>query len=388
MTETLALHGGPKTATEPFPAWPRLCDKAVAEATEVLRSGRLSAHAGGRVAAFEKAWAAWCGAPHAVAVASGTAALHAALLALGIGAGDEVIVPSHTFASTALAVAQAGATPVFCDVTADQTIDPRGIEQMATERARAVIVVHLYGIACDMQRILDVAAAYGLLLVEDCAQAAGAEWRGRKVGSIGDAGCFSFSQVKHLTTAGEGGMVVSGREAVAGAVRTLRDYGRGAANLHERVGWNYRMTEVQAAFGLAEMERLADWNIGRRRGFARAYDHAFGQLPGVLAVPLSTEERTASWWYYPLQLELPRLTADIGEVRAALEAEGVPLGPVPWVEGYQEPALAGRCVGGPCPVAEELRQRTLPLCLFPTWERDHVETVIAGVKKVLRAFKR
>ena len=283
MIETLALYGGPKAAADPFPPWPRLCDKALADAAEVLRSGRLAAYAGTRVAAFEQAWAAWCGAPHAVAVASGTAALHVALLALGIGPGHEVIVPSHTFASTALAVAQAGATPVFCDVTPDQTIDPRGIEPLVTERTKALVVVHLYGIVCNLGPILEVASAYGLAVVEDCAQAAGAEWRGRKVGTIGDAGCFSFSQTKHLTTAGEGGMVVTGRADIADPLRSLRDYGRAPADqaspsLHVRLGWNYRMTEVQAAVGLAELERLSDWNLARRRGFARAYEVPFDML--------------------------------------------------------------------------------------------------------------
>jgi dTDP-4-amino-4,6-dideoxygalactose transaminase len=213
----------------------------------------------------------------------------------------------------------------------------------------------------------------------------------------GDAGCFSFSQPKHLTTAGEGGMVTARREEVAAAVRSLRDYGREARPLeggaeiplaHVRVGWNYRMTEVQAAIGLAEIDRLDAWNLQRRRGFAKAYDHAFGQLAGVRALPLDTEERRNAYWYYPLQLDLPRLTCDARRVREAIAAEGVPVGPAPWPEVYREPAFAGRCRGEACPVAEELSARTVALCLHPTWERGHVETVVAAVKKVLRAFKR
>ena len=212
MTDTLALFGGPKTAAEPFPAWPRLSDKAQAEAAAVLASGRLVQSAGTRVAAFEAAFAAWVGVPHAVAVANGTAALHAALAALGIGPGDEVIVPSHTFVATPLAVLHAGARPVFCDVTDDQTIDPRAIDELATARTRAVIAVHLYGVMCDMDRILERSRARGIAVIEDCAQALGGEWQGRRAGTLGDAGCFSFSQVKHLTTAGEGGMVTTARE--------------------------------------------------------------------------------------------------------------------------------------------------------------------------------
>jgi dTDP-4-amino-4,6-dideoxygalactose transaminase len=219
VTETLALFGGPKVTAEPFPAWPRLSEKALAEAAAALASGRLVQSAGTRVAGFEAGFAAWVGAPHAVAVASGTAALHAALAALGVGPGDEVIVPSHTFVATPLAILHAGARPVFCDVTDDQTIDPRALDELATPRTRAVIVVHLYGVVCDMGRILERTRARSIAVVEDCAQALGGEWQGRRAGTLGDAGCFSFSQVKHLTTAGEGGMMVTAREEVAGRGR-------------------------------------------------------------------------------------------------------------------------------------------------------------------------
>jgi dTDP-4-amino-4,6-dideoxygalactose transaminase len=178
VTGGLALFGGPRTATAPFPPWPRLSEKALTEAAAALASGRLGSHAGSRVAAFEQAWASWCGVPHAVAVSSGTAALHTALVAVGVGPGAEVILPSHTFASTALAVLQAGGIPVFCDVSEDQTLDPRRIEQLVTGSTRAVLVVHLYGVVADMGRIAEVARSRSLALVEDCAQATGAEWRG------------------------------------------------------------------------------------------------------------------------------------------------------------------------------------------------------------------
>ena len=266
MTDTLALFGGPKTAAEPFPAWPRLSDKAQAEAAAVLASGRLVQSAGTRVAAFEAAFAAWVGVPHAVAVASGTAALHAALAAVGVGPGDEVIVPSHTFVATPLAVLHAGARPVFCDVGDDRTIDPRAIDGLDTTRTRAVIAVHLYGVMCDMGRILERARARGISVIEDCAQALGGEWQGRRAGTLGDAGCFSFSQVKHMSTAGEGGMVATTRDDIAARARSLADLGRerggdAAVLPHAMPGWNYHLTEVQAAVGLAELERLDSWNL-------------------------------------------------------------------------------------------------------------------------------
>jgi dTDP-4-amino-4,6-dideoxygalactose transaminase len=395
VTDTLALFGGPKTAAEPFPAWPRLSDKAQAEAAATLASGRLVQSAGTRVAAFEAAFAAWIGAPHAVAVASGTAALHAALAAVGVGPGDEVIVPSHTFAATPLAILHAGARPVFCDVGNDQTIEARAIEELATARTRAVMVVHLYGVVCDMGRILERASARGIAVVEDCAQALGGEWQGRRAGTIGDAGCFSFSQVKHLTTAGEGGMVVAAREEVAARARSLADLGRerggdAAVLPHARAGWNYHLTEVQAAVGLAELERLESWNLERRQGFAKAYDHAFSQLPGVKAVPLNTEARRNAYWLYPLQLDLAHLTCGIERVREALAAEGIPLPPATGRDCRDEPVFAGSAdpAAGRCPNAEALRARTLGLYLHPTWDRPHVDLVVAAVKKVLRALRR
>jgi dTDP-4-amino-4,6-dideoxygalactose transaminase len=397
VTDTLALFGGPKTAAEPFPAWPRLSDKALAEAAAALASGRLVQSAGTRVASFEAAFAAWVGAPHAVAVANGTAALHAALAAVGVGPGDEVIVPSHTFVATPLAVLQAGARPVFGDAADDQTIDPRAIDELVTARTRAVIIVHLYGVVCDMGRILERARAGGLAVVEDCAQALGGEWQGRRVGTLGDAGCFSFSQVKHLTTAGEGGMVAAAREEVAARARSLADLGRqrggdAAVLPHVTPGWNYHLTEVQAAVGLAELERLESWNLARRQGFAKAYDHAFSQLPGVKAVPLNTDTRRNAYWIYPLQLDLERLTCGIDRVREALAAEGIPLPPVWRRESCEEPVFAVDAGQGTpparCPNAEALRARTLGLYLHPTWDRPHVDLVVAAMKKVLRAFRR
>lgn len=402
MTDGLALFGGPKTAADPFPPWPKLSEKAQAEAAAALASGRLVSSAGTRVTAFESAFAAWNGSAHAVAVASGTAALHAALAAAGVGPGDEVIVPSHTFAATPLAVLQAGARPVFCDATDDQTLDPRAIDGLATPRTRALIVVHLYGVAGDMDRILERARGRGIAVIEDCAQALGAEWRGRRVGTIGDAGCFSFSQVKHLTTAGEGGMVTAAAAAFAARVRSVADLGRDRAGdatvlAHVRTGWNYHLTEVQAAVGLAELERLETWNLARRRGFAKAYDHAFSQLAGVRAVPLNTDERRNAYWIYPLQLDLERLSCGIGRVREALAAEGIPLPPATWRSCLEEPvfaAAAGDGAGAPgrapasCPNAQRLRDRTLGLYLHPTWERQHIDLVAAAVRKVLRAFRR
>ncbi|HET6450388.1 MAG TPA: DegT/DnrJ/EryC1/StrS family aminotransferase [Spirochaetia bacterium] len=391
MREELALHGGPRTAVEPFPPWPQFSERSLAEALEPLRSGRVASWSGTRCAEFEDRWAQWAGAAHAVACSSGTAALHLALVALGIGPGDEVLVPSHTFISTSLAVVHAGALPVFCDVSDDQTLDPRSLEERVTARARAVIVVHLYGIVADMDRIRRVAASHGLAVIEDCAQCAGGELNGRKAGTLGDAGCFSFSQGKHVCTAGEGGMVVTAVPDVARACRSLRDYGReqdaSGPAAHVRAGYNYRLTEIQASVGLGELARLDSWNLARRAGFAKSYDHAFSQLAGVRALPLNTTERRNAWWKYPLQLDIEHLAAPPEEIRAAVLAEGLPDAGSAWPESYDEPVFQDR-PSARCPNAEALRRRTLMLGLPPTWERGHVDVCISAVKKVLRAYRR
>jgi dTDP-4-amino-4,6-dideoxygalactose transaminase len=391
MRSELALHGGEKTAREPFPPWPMFSERTLADILEPLKTGRVASWSGHYSAEFETRWAEWAGAPFAVSCSSCTAALHMALLALGIGPGDEVIVPSHTFLSTSLAVLHAGAVPVFCDVASDQTIDPRAIETLVTPRARALIAVHLYGIVCDMDRVVQAARRCGLSVVEDCAQCAGGELHGRKAGTLADVGCFSFSQGKHVSAGGEGGMVVTSDEQVARACRSLRDYGReqegqGRA-AHVRIGFNYRLTEMQAIVGINELARLDAWNLQRRRGYAKIFDHAFSQLYGVHSLPLNTPERRNAYWKYPLQLDLEKLSCGVEEFCSALAAEGIPDAGSPWPESYEEPIFADRA-SCRCPNAEAIRGRTVVLPLPPTWDRSHVETCVAAVKKLLRVYRR
>jgi dTDP-4-amino-4,6-dideoxygalactose transaminase len=252
-------------------------------------------------------------------------------------------------------------------------------------------VVHLYGVVADMDRIVETARRRGLRVVEDCAQCAGGEHHGRKAGVRGDAGCFSFSQGKHVSSGGEGGMVVTDLPEVARACRSLRDYGRehegsGPAS-HVRIGFNYRLSEIQSIIGTNELARLDSWNLSRRFGFAKIYDHAFSQLYGVRCLPLNTPERRNAYWKYPLQLDLDRLAADPQEIRAALAAEGIPDAGGSWPESYAEPLFSGRKIAR-CPNAEMLGKRTLVLALPPTWEKNHIETCVAAVRKVLHAYRR
>jgi dTDP-4-amino-4,6-dideoxygalactose transaminase len=394
MVENLALHGGERVTREAFPAWPHLCEKSLADALDTLRSGHLSYLAGRAGPEFEQKWAAWAGSRHAICCSSGTAALHLTLLGLGVGPGDEVIVPSHSFIATASAAALAGATPVFCDVAEDHTLDWRAAARLLAGRTKAIIAVHLYGAVCDLGPLVDAARARGIAVVEDCAQCVGGEYRGRKAGTVGVAGCFSFFQTKHLTTAGEGGMIVTDDDRLAAAVRSLRDHGRGepvepqaAGGPHERLGLNYRLTEVQSAVGLAELARLETWNLPRRTGFARMYDHAFRQLPGVHALPYTSETRRNAYWQYPLQLSMDHLTCPVEKVQEALSAEGIPCSLFQWRQSYEEPLFGGGR-DHLCPTAEKLARRTLVLFLHPTWEKSHIECCIDGVRKVLRAFRR
>ncbi|MGA2481125.1 MAG: DegT/DnrJ/EryC1/StrS family aminotransferase [Spirochaetia bacterium] len=391
MRDELALYGGPKTAREQFPPWPQFAERTLADILGPLKSGRVAYWSGDRGREFEARWAAWAGARSAVCCSSGTAALHMALLAAGVKPGEEVIVPSHTFLSTSLAILHAGAVPVFCDVSDDQTIDPAAIEPLVTERTRALLVVHLYGVVCAMERILPLAARRGLKVIEDCAQCVGGECHGKKAGTLGDAGCFSFSQGKHVCTGGEGGMVVSNDDELAAACRSLRDYGReqegSGPAAHVRIGYNYRLTEIQSIIGLNELERLESWNLPRRSGFAKTYDHAFSHLPGVRCLPLNTADRRNAWWKYPLQVDRERLACGPEELRSALAAEGIPDCGGLWPESYTEPVMAARC-GARCPRAEALRERTIVLGLPPTWEHSHIELCVAAVKKVLRVFRR
>jgi len=402
MSDMLAVNGGEPVTRTAFPGWPRLSEKALQEAAGTLQTGRLTYWAGPKGRELEKRWAEWLGAAHAVSCINCSAALHVALLALGVGPGDEVIVPSHSFISTAFAVIQTGAVPVFCDVGPDHVMDPRALRALVTSRTRAVLPVHLYGVVCDMDPIREVASAHGLFVVEDCAQCVGGEYKGRKAGSLGDVGCFSFSHAKHLTTGGEGGMVVTNDAALAREARSIRDHGYDAEAwlglapgsdqplaANRRLGFNYRLTEVQSAIGLAEMDRLDAWNLPRRRLYARMYDHAFSQAQGIAALPLCTPQRQNAYWRYPLTLDVEKLTAGAEKIQQALAAEGIPCSGVRWRESYEEPAFK-EGVGSDfrCPMAERLHDRTLLLCLHPTWEKVHVDWCIAGVKKVLRAFRR
>ena len=222
------------------------------------------------VARFESKFAAYCGTDAAIGVNSGTSALHLALLAAGVKAGDEVITTAFTFVATVAAIGYAGARPVLVDISpATFTIDPAQIEAAITPRTRAIVPVHLYGQPADMDPILDIAGRHGLVVIEDACQAHGAEYRGRRVGSLGDAGCFSFYPSKNLGACGEGGMVVTSDPAIDRQVRLLRDWGQSSSYEHIVQGFNYRMEGLQGAVLCVKLGYLEQWNAARRANAAR-----------------------------------------------------------------------------------------------------------------------
>lgn len=232
---------------------------------------------------FEESFSKYCGVRYGVATSNGTAALHLALLALGIGVGDEVIVPDMTFAATINAVLYTGAVPVIVDIEEDSwCISPNEIEKAVTERTKAVIPVHIYGQPCDMEKICNIAEKHSLYIVEDCAEAHGAEWNGKKVGSFGDISCFSFYGNKVVTT-GEGGMCITNNEELAEKMKVYRDHGmrKDRRYYHEVVGYNYRMTNLQAAIGTAQIERIDEILVWRRQ-LEEGYRQALKDVCGIV----------------------------------------------------------------------------------------------------------
>jgi len=352
--EKLAIEGGPKAVTNKLVMWPQFDEKAIQAAVEVLRSGKVNYWTGRKGMEFERKFAEWQGSRYAIAVSSGTAALHVALSALGIGPGDEVIVPSYTFIATSFAVVQAGAIPRFADVNLeDHCISVESAERLINERTRAIIPVHLYGNVCDMDPILELARKYNLWVIEDNAEAFGGVYKGRKTGTLGHIAACSFCQNKTFTTGGEGGMVTTDDEELAWQARSFRDHGYDVKErlnlleleqklpyIHNMVGWNYRMTEMQAAIGLAELERMDTWNLPTRRRNAYILINALRQRPEyVKFFPVDTPERQNGWYVLAFSLEIEKMNCTIQQFVQAAVAEGAPCWKVFWPQCHTERAF-------------------------------------------------
>ena len=369
-------------------------DDDVAAVAGVLRSDWLTT--GPQVAAFERALASTAGAAHAAAVSSGTAALHAAMHALRVGPGDEVIVPAMTFAASANCVVYQGATPVFADVHSETLLlDPAQAERKITARTRGMVAVDYAGQACEYDALRTIAARHGLWIVADACHALGGSYSGRPVGSLADLSAFSLHPVKPIT-AGEGGAVTTDDDGLARRVRQFRNHGIALDHREraeqgtwvyevEELGYNYRLTDMQCALALSQLRKLAEW-VARRRAIAQRYDDAFADLPGVRPLAVRPDVGHA-YHLYVIQLDSGQLQLDRAGIFAALRAEGIGVN-VHYLPVHLHAFYRTRygTAPGMCPVAEAAYQRILSLPIFPKMSDEDVEAVVQAVHKVARAF--
>jgi len=328
------------------------------------------------VAAFEERFAAYCGTKHCVALNSGTSALHLALLAAGIGPGDEVITVSMTFVATTAAILYCGAKPVFVDVDPDTwTMDPNQVEAAITPRTKAILPVHLHGLMADMDPIIEIADRAGLIVIEDAAQSHGAEYRGRRAGSIGDIGCFSFYPGKNLGAFGEGGAAVTSSSDLARKIALLRDWGQESKYNHVLPGYNFRMDEIQAAILMVKMRHIESWTEGRR-AVASRYEQLLARHQFKRPAPPSHSRHV--YHVYAIEVE------GRDQIKKALGAAGVGTGihypiPIHLQKAYAELGY-GR---GDLPAAESVAKRFLSLPIYPELRPDQVEKVVAELEKAV-----
>lgn len=349
-----------------------------------VRRGEISGSFGESIVEFEKRFAAWCGVRHGVAVTSGTTALHLAVAALGIGLGDEVLVSASTNVATALAVYHNGAVTVPVD-SEWQTwnLDLDHLEELISSRTKAIIPVHLFGHPVDMDRLMRIAMKHGLAVIEDCAESHGASVRGRMTGSFGRVGCFSFYANKILTT-GEGGMVVTDDDALAADLRLLRNLAFGTPRFyHERAGFNYRMTGMQAAMGLAQMDRV-DSIIAKKRRLASLYAERLKDVE-ALQLPAEMEWARNVYWMYAVVIR-PDSGIERDVVTKRLLEDGVdtrtffcPMGRQPFIRAQ----VGFRDV--PCPVADALWERGFYLPSSTKLDEATIDRICAAVKQAMRA---
>ena len=420
--ETLAINGGPKAVTNKLAGWPQFDEQAIRAVEAVLRSGKVNYWTGRKGMEFEEKFAAWQGSKYAISAATGTAALHVALSALGIGPGDEVIVPSYTFIATSFSVVQAGAIPRFADVNLDDhCISVESAEKLVNERTRAIIPVHLYGNVCDMDQILAFAQKHNLYVIEDNAEAFGGVYKGKKTGTLGHMAACSFCQNKTFTTGGEGGMVTTDDEDLAWKARSFRDHGYDVKErlnlleleqklpyIHNMVGWNYRMTEMQSAIGLAELERMDTWNMPARRRNAKILMDALGQRPEVKYLPIDTAERQNGWYVMAFSLDIENMRCDIKQFVNAAGAEGAPCWKVFWPQCHTERAFTEHNAFGRSgfpfasreytnPASVDYSQVEVPNALwhethtftcfaYPTFTEEDMHQIAQALVKVTKAY--
>jgi UDP-4-amino-4,6-dideoxy-N-acetyl-beta-L-altrosamine transaminase len=392
--ELLAIKGGKPVRSSMLPYGHQWIDEEdIAAVVEVLRSDWITQ--GPKVDEFERKVAGYCNAKYAVAMANGTAALHAACAVAGITKGDEAITTPITFAATANAVVYCGGRPVFADIREDTlNIDPREIERQLTPKTKAILPVDFAGHPADLDEIMAIARSRKIIVIEDACHALGAEYKGRKIGSLADMTIFSFHPVKHITT-GEGGMVLTNNKEYYQQLTTFRQHGivrdtrAGQPWYYEILepGYNFRLTDFQCALGISQLKKL-DRFIARRREIAARYNEAFAEMKEIVT-PTEEEYVKAAYHIYVIQLRTENLKVGRQEVFAALRTENiggnVHYVPVHFHPFYQrEPGYRQ----GDYPVAESYYERAITLPLFPGMSDEDVEDVVKAVEKVIGYYRK
>lgn len=376
-----------------FISWVEILRKPVTEptlggnelkyVTECIRSNWISSQ-GSFVRRFEKKFAEYYGVEHALTTSSGTTALHLALVALGIGPGDEVIIPDITFAACANVVIQTGARPVFVDVSPDHwTLDPNKLLNAITDRTRAIMAVHLYGHPCDMDRIRNIASQNKIYIIEDCAESIGAKYKEKLTGTLGDVACFSFFSNKVITT-GEGGMVITNNPDLIEKMMILRDHGmsKNKKFWHLMVGYNYRMTNLQAAVGLAQMEQI-DQFLRQRRIMAEFYEDNLKGIPGI-TLPPEMNWAYNIFWLYTILVDDRTLGVSRNDLMIALEREGIETRPYFYPLHVQPPYYDN---SSDYTVSLSLSKRGLSLPSGNGLQLDEIQQVCMKIKKIIQHHK-
>lgn len=382
------------------PRWPVYSEAEIKRVSSVLRSGKVNYWTGNECQSFEKEYAASLGVSHAIVVSNGTVALELALRALELEDGDQVIVSPRSFFATVSSIVAVGATPVFADVDSETgNISAREIRKVVTEKTRAVVTVHLGGWACDMDPILSLAKEFGLRVVEDCAQAHGAMYKGQAAGSIGDISAFSFCQDKIISTGGEGGMVVTNNERFWRLMWAYKDHGKdyetvfckehppGFRWLHESFGSNFRMTEMQAAIGREQLSRLSEM-VETRRRFASIIGKAISSIPCV-RLPLVPKDYYHSYYRFYFYLRPERIRKDWGRDRVMAEISnlGFPCFSGSCSEMYLEKACRTYALQPMerLEISKELGETSVMFCVFPEYDDQYISALANAASAVLRS---
>ena len=352
-------------------AKPIIGEEDIENVVEVLKSGMIAQ--GPKVMEFEEKFANWIGAKYGIATNSGTSALHVALLACGIGEGDEVITTPFTFIAT-------GATPVFADIDLDTyTIDPDKIEDLITDKTKAILPVQLYGQAADMDKIREIAEKHDLKIIEDAAQAHGAEYNGEKVGTLGDMACFSFYPTKNMTTS-EGGMITTDDEELAKKAQMFRAHGASERYHHDEIGYNFRMTDIAAAIGLAQLKVIDEFN-DKRISNANYLNEQLKDVEGIVT-PKSPDNYKHVYHQYTILVE----KGNRDEWVEFLTNKGIGTGihyPIPL---YNQPIYKKLGIEGDCPLAEKAADNVISLPVHPSLTKEDLDLVVDAVKEASAKF--